>query len=599
MRKNPTEAKNHPYCYIVPAIFCASLLATAATTYGFFTLVNANDGLFWPEFRQDCLAAWTAVFCLCFALGIGAIISKWNLGKVRQSLAKSARKKLVFLCISGLGLYLTLTQVATFTFPLVPDEYCAKLQSQMFAAGQLTGIIPSELYKSVFSTTMVRDFTVFSQKSGTFSPTYWPGYALLMTPFSFLGIPWACNSFITALSLCFFFLVGRRLGGTNEAGFWAAIFALVSSVVAINAATFYSMPAHLLANLVFCWLIIQNQLRTTFLAGLLGGFALGLHNPVPHATFALPWIIWMACKRREQLITLFIGYGIVALPLVIGWSSHLNTFDVKRYIMETVNEESSAKASLFSQVISRASFVIQPPSLELLVWRGAGVIKMIVWACPGLIVLAWCGWRLASQKNTSEQDPTELENKTYLRLLAASVLFTFTFYFFVRYDQGHGWGFRYLHHVWLAFPLLASYYMVQKSHLPLLGKIPFKSFIAIVALFSLLFLIPLQALQARMLMKNILQNEAGSAIMVQENSLRQLDKPSVSIVFISEKGGIRYSYLIQNDPYLRNRVWKFRFSDAKQSEQIARKYMKNAKLESREDWGEVWTGDSFNLPARS
>src|SRR5438067_426521 len=43
-----------------------------------------------------------------------------------------------------------------------------------------------------------------------------------------------------------------------------------------------------------------------------------------------------------------------------------------------------------------------------------------------------------------------------VRLFAASALLTLAGYFFVPYDQGHGWGYRYFHASWGALPLLAA-----------------------------------------------------------------------------------------------------------------------------------------------
>jgi hypothetical protein len=41
-------------------------------------------------------------------------------------------------------------------------------------------------------------------------------------------------------------------------------------------------------------------------------------------------------------------------------------------------------------------------------------------------------------------------------LLGASVLLTFFAYFAVRFDQGHGWGYRYFHSAWGTLPILAA-----------------------------------------------------------------------------------------------------------------------------------------------
>ena len=53
-----------------------------------------------------------------------------------------------------------------------------------------------------------------------------------------------------------------------------------------------------------------------------GGYALVLHNPFPHLIFALPWIVWLAMRRRQglrDLCWLGLGYAPVVLCIGLGW----------------------------------------------------------------------------------------------------------------------------------------------------------------------------------------------------------------------------------------------------------------------------------------
>ena len=83
------------------------------------------------------------------------------------------------------------------------------------------------------------------------------------------------------------------------------------------------------------------------------------------------------------------------------------------------------------------------PNGTVLLARVIGIAKIWVWAVPGLMILAVAGairWR----------------HDARCRLFTASALLTVLGYFLVPVDQGHGWGYRYFHSVWMALPLLAT-----------------------------------------------------------------------------------------------------------------------------------------------
>ena len=70
------------------------------------------------------------------------------------------------------------------------------------------------------------------------------------------------------------------------------------------------MQAHLTANLAFVALLLEPTAYRALGAGLVGSLALILHNPVPHALFAAPWIVAMAMDRdqRRYYVPLMLGY---------------------------------------------------------------------------------------------------------------------------------------------------------------------------------------------------------------------------------------------------------------------------------------------------
>jgi hypothetical protein len=65
-----------------------------------------------------------------------------------------------------------------------------------------------------------------------------------------LGVPWLLNPLIGGGTLACIWHLARRLLSTDEAAGWAVILSAASPAFFINAISYYSMSAHLLASLL-------------------------------------------------------------------------------------------------------------------------------------------------------------------------------------------------------------------------------------------------------------------------------------------------------------------------------------------------------------
>lgn len=528
---------------------------------------SRDQNIFWQEFLLGDLPLALILPFLCVA---AAILSRFAAQGNGRALAQIVERNIAWLCAASVVFYLSIGSVTAWGHAYAPDEAGALLQARTFAAFHLTPRVAPELLPWIVPPQLQGDLILTSRQSGFYSPTYWPGFALLLAPFAFLGLEWLCNPVLTALSLLLLFHITRRLTGSGEAGVWAVVFGFCSAQIALGAATFFSMPAHLLASLLFCWFWIQNTRRGAFWAGIVGGFALVLHNPVPHFSFALPWILWMMRHRRAHLGPLLLGYVILALPLGLGWSAHLQGFDAGRYAL------ASTKTAPFMEIVSRVAFVLRPPDSYLLLSRGAALIKTVVWACPGLIGLAFLGWR---ESNRMRRQGSDL-NATYLWLLGASVVCNFALYLLIRFDQGHGWGFRYLHQSYGAFPILAALWMTRIRGAASENGLA-KRFGAVSCALGLLVL-PLFVLQARLFSQTVAHDQPPAP------------PAGASITFLRLKG--EAETFLRNDPFLRNQDWKLRFVFGAQNEKLARRYLLSARRVQSGKWGEMWSGSGFLIP---
>ncbi|RYG58839.1 hypothetical protein EON80_26460, partial [bacterium] len=381
---------------------------------------------FWASvFDADLPAAWTsfALLALLLALWKPLRVGQWSLPPVAEA-AQWLDRNIWRATLATLPFFALIGYFVSHRHALSMDEYNVVFQSYAFAAGHLTGQVPPGLIDAVVPAEYQGHFLHVSHAKGTIMSAYWPGYALLLTPFSFFGVPWLCNPVITTFTVGAVHRATARMTGSLEAAFWAALFALASPVIAINSATYFSMPAHLMGNVLYCWLLASGTRRTAFIAGLVGSWALLLHNPVPHAMFALPWLAWMALKRRDLLFPVLLGYLLVAVPLGLKWMSFWNGFDLRPEV-KALKASATPRSSM--DTLTRILTFFTPPSLDLLLARFAALCKTVSWAAPGLAVLALAGAKTSKKER-------------YTRLLKASFVLTFCFYLFVPFLQGLGWG---------------------------------------------------------------------------------------------------------------------------------------------------------------
>lgn len=436
-----------------------TLLAIALTLLALVFIeltAEAGTGIFWHLLATDDLpAAWVMLAILLGGPWLGSRCPGGS-NCVERFLLTLDRQRHAL----AIGLWAVLCAGTVYVYhnhPLSMDEYAALFQAKVFAAGAMHGQFPPDLLDQLIPPSFQNHFLMVNRNTGAVFAAYWPGFAILLTPFEWLGIPWACNPTLVAASVLLIGRVARDLLASPLAAGWAMLFALASPAFVANGITYYAMPAHLLLNLCFAWLLLAPSSLRLLMAGLVGGFSLVLHNPFPHAVFALPWIFWLATKgerRIRNIAWLGTGYLLVVLPLGLGWSLwHQETLREGIAGSVVAPEVASPVAVGLSQrgIALLHSFVrvLHWPDEAIVYARLGGLAKLWLWASPLLLLLAWIGGRG--------------ERTVGIRLLGASALLTFFAYFAIVFDQGHGWGYRYFHAAWGALPILAALGAVKLS----------------------------------------------------------------------------------------------------------------------------------------
>ena len=415
------------------ALFLSAALLAAGVLFWAQYFIPRNVALS-PIFLRlfadfDAQAASWSLFVLLLAIFLSGIFSgRRLLDWIGNHMLWVAGATTVLLCLGSLVVYCN--------HPLSMDEYAQFLQSQIFAAGKLSGQFPPALMDWLVPPGFQNYFLSVSKSTGAVISSYWPSFSLLLTPFTALGIPWACNPVISALTLLVAHRLALHIYADRQAAALVVLLTLASPEFLINGISYYSMPAHMLANTLFALLLIEPTRFKALLAGVVGSIALTLHNPFPHLLFALPWILWIAGRKDgiRMICSLMAGYLPLCLLLGFGWLGFMGH-------VRNVGAPTTAGGDLTSMWHVLAVFSL--PDATVLLARMIGIAKICVWAVPGLLVLAaagaWKGWR----------NPA-------LRLLTISAAATLLGFFLVPVDQGHGWGYRYFHSAWIVLPLLAA-----------------------------------------------------------------------------------------------------------------------------------------------
>lgn len=320
-------------------------------------------------------------------------------------------------------------------FPLAMDEYAPLLQARIFARGELTTQYPVELLDHMVPPGFQGYFVLANPVTGQVASAYWPGLALLMTPFALIGAEWLLNPLLGALGLLLLGDLSARASGRPEARGWAMLAALASPQYTVSAISFYAMTGVLTFNLLFVWLLLRPGPKWALLAGIAGSFALAMHNPLPHALVAAACMLWLVFQpeRRRDLLSITLGYLPLAVLLGLGWPLLTSELGMRAHGLAT-------DLGFISGWMQKLRGMLVWPSMEMLRMRSYAAWKTLVWAAPGLLVIAF----LVRPRTT------------VLRLLLAGFLVTYAFYFLVPFDQGHGWGFRYIHPAWGLLPVAAG-----------------------------------------------------------------------------------------------------------------------------------------------
>ena len=392
------------------------------------------------------------------------------------------------------------TELVCHDYPLSADEFMADFQAQIFLRGKVAAEVPAKWLPAL--RVIKPTYVDYLPAAHAWKATYLPVYAAMRALFQSVYLQAFLNPFLAALTVLALYATARNIWPNEKQNALVAILLLAGSAqFLVMAMTEYSMPAHLALNTIWLWLYSRPDRRRFYLAPVVGVLAIGLHQPIVHALFVLPFLFRLLWERKWRAVSIFAVIYSLGCAGWWLWRSH--------YL-----PPAGLGGDSFLHLFNPKMIVIQPMDLLL----------VLGWSCLATPLLVALGLRGIFRERPILQDA------------AASCLFTFGFYYFFCLDQGHGWGYRYFHGALSCLILVAVAgwdWLVQK-----VGAHPARRFLTAGVAASLLLALPLRCYQAESFVRPFAR--AAKAI-------HSINAPVVGVNLI----GTWYSAdLIRNDPFL-------------------------------------------------
>jgi hypothetical protein len=305
------------------------------------------------------------------------------------------------------------------------DEFAASFQARIFAAGRLQAQVPPE-WRGL-ATWMTPVFVNYKPEAGLWVSSYLPVYAAMRALFALVSAEWLVNPLLATASVMLLAAVGRRLwvgDRRRRAGGLAVLFLVLSAQFLVTSMSGYSMAAHLCLNLFWLWLYLRNDAYSLAALPWVGVLAVGLHNPVPHALFAAPFLLRLLRDRRFAAA----GYcAVIYLAGCAAWYSWLG--------FAHSGIQGAGGAAVSGNVAAGFLTNFSLPGAFSWFVQGMSLALFFTWQTPVVAIFLPIGLLAWRRVGDVERD------------LAAGLVAAWAFYALFNADQGHGWGYRYLYPV--------------------------------------------------------------------------------------------------------------------------------------------------------
>jgi hypothetical protein len=317
-------------------------------------------------------------------------------------------------------------------FQFVDDEYSAWFQAVLFAHGRVNGVVAPEWCRWIGALTPT---SITATPDCQWHLSFLPVYSLMRGAFMAVHLDLLFTPVVTAISILLVASVARRAWPEHPRRAWIAAAMLATSTqVLFMAMTGFSMPVHLLLDLLWLWLYVTDAPWTLLLLPWIGVLAMGAHSPPEHVLFVPPFLFRMLRRKRFGWLAYI---GVVYAAGLAFWINQVSSRSGVAVGMTSAGETARTGGSYFRGLLHFPAQIYQ--FTTVMHW---GVLA--TWQTPVALlcaVAAIVAWR--------RQD-------SFAHDLAASLLLALLARALGDTSQGAGWGFRFVHNELGCLALLAA-----------------------------------------------------------------------------------------------------------------------------------------------
>jgi hypothetical protein len=321
-------------------------------------------------------------------------------------------------------------------YALSRDEQMAVFDTAIFGSGQLLSPIP--IAWRPFADALNLTFILPVGAREFWVSAYLPGHAAWRAMVGAIADPALASPLMAAFGGYCLWRISRLLWPASLAAQLTSVLLYAcSSQVLVTAMTAFSMSMHVALNMLWLWLFLLDRRRTHAAAILVGWVATGIHQPLFHPLFALPFFFVIAGEKRWKLLAVYLfAYALIA-AFWLAWPLWISA-------------HGSAPAVPISGTsgigfVERLEAVLKIPDALTLWLMVANLLRFVCWQHPLLVPLAIVGvW-------------SSFRQQAVCRALAIGFVLPVIVMALLLPWQGYGWGYRYVHPVLGNAILLASY----------------------------------------------------------------------------------------------------------------------------------------------
>jgi hypothetical protein len=320
-------------------------------------------------------------------------------------------------------------------YNLSRDEQMADFDAYVFAHGRLFWPLPK--FWQIHAPALNQMFMLPIGDHVGWISAYLPINSVMRAAASHLVSSSLTSPILVAVGALSLWRITKRLWPNSPSTCAVALILYAGSAqIIFNGMTAYAMSGHLALDLVWLDLFLLNR-RWSHLGAIIVGFlATGLHQPLFHPLFVLPFLGLLRSQRRWPTLAVYLTAYLLIGAFWFAWPSWISSHG-----MAHISPLDAGAANYLSRLIQ----AFHAPSTEAIWLTAVNLLRFVTWQHLILLPLMAVGIRTAWN-----QDPLA-------RAITISFLLPIVVMLIVLPYQGHGWGYRYLHGVIGNSCLLACY----------------------------------------------------------------------------------------------------------------------------------------------